>query len=140
MSQTTRKQALFFAIVGACAALTHFAVLVLLVQWGGMVPFWANPLAFVCAFCVSFYGHLSWTFRAHTVQGHWLPSLWRWLLSSIGGFLLNQSLFAAGLSVFGHDHYRSIWFVVTLLVTLMTFALAKFWAFRRPHSPQNTAS
>ena len=140
MSETTRKQALFFAVVGACAALTHFTVLVLLVQWGGIAPFWANPLAFVCAFCVSFYGHLSWTFRAHTAQGHWLPSLWRWLLSSIGGFLLNQSLFAAGLSIFGQDNYRTIWFVVTLLVTLMTFALAKFWAFRHPHSPQNTVS
>lgn len=140
MNRTTRTQALFFAIVGACAALTHFAVLVLLVQWGGIVPFWANPLAFVCAFGVSFYGHLSWTFRTHTAQGHWLQSLWRWLLSSIGGFLLNQSLFAVGLSVFGQDNYRYIWFVVTLLVTLMTFALAKFWAFRHPHSSQNTAS
>lgn len=132
MSASTQRQVLFFALIGVCAALTHLIVLILLVKQFHFQPLWANPIAFLCAFCVSFYGHMSWTFRTQRSDTRWLSSLWRWLLSSVGGFFLNQFLFVLGLKWLGSDRYVYIWFAVTAFVTLISFVLAKFWAFSSP--------
>lgn len=136
MSASTQRQILFFTLIGACAALIHLVMLVVLVRQWHIEPFWANPMAFLCAFGVSFYGHLSWTFRHDRAHGDWFSSLWRWLLSSVSGFVLNQILFAQGLRWLGPDRYIGVWFVVTALVTLFSFVLAKFWAFGRRQSSQ----
>ena len=59
-----------------------------------------------------------------------LSILWRWLFTSILVFLLNQLLFLLGLKLFGSEAYGVIWFVVTIIVTILPFILAKFWAIR----------
>ena len=132
MAQQTQisHQAAWFVLVGAAAAAVHFGILVLLVQWAGVAPAWANVAAFVVALCVSFGGHFCLTFRQPGQHRSWLRSLWRWLASSVGGFALNQLLFVVGLYWFGRHAYVPVWLAVTLLVTLATFALGKFWAFR----------
>lgn len=128
-SHSRIPQAVWFLMVGALAAAVHFFALLALVKWGGVAPAWGNVWAFALAFCVSFGGHFRLTFR-HS-RHSWLGSLWRWLASSAGGFLLNQFLFVLGLHWLGERHYAVIWLAVTLLVTLLTFSLGKFWAFRQ---------
>ena len=59
-----------------------------------------------------------------------LSILWRWLFTSILVFLLNQLLFLLGSKLFGIEAHGVIWFVVTIIVTILTFILAKFWAIR----------
>lgn len=125
-----RRQALWFLLVGASAAATHFAVLVLLVRWGGWSPAPANAAAFAVAFGVSFGGHFRLTF-ARTQRRGWRDSLWRWLAASLAGFGLNQALFVAGLQLFGQAAYAPVWLAVTVLVTVITFAAGRFWAFAR---------
>lgn len=128
------RQTLHFLLVGGSAAAVHFAVLQSSVVWLGFSPAWANAFAFCCAFAVSFSGHRHKTFKpAQGSSKPWQHSLWQWLLTSLGGFALNQSLFVLGLRLFGEAAYPFIWFGVTLLVTLFTFMLGKFWAFKHPN-------
>ena len=46
------------------------------------------------------------------------------------GFMANQGLFVLGLDWFGERYYMLIWLVVTGVITVMTFALGKLWAFK----------
>lgn len=129
------KQLVFFVLVGASAALTHFLGLLLAVQWLGIPAIWGNVFGFCCAFVVSFSGHLNLTFHQQqgknikTIAGH----LWRWLFTSLLTFVLNQLLFVIGIRYWSEQYYLLIWFIVTLIVTVMSFLLGKLWAFRQIH-------
>lgn len=123
-------QAAWFVLVGAVAAGVHFLALLFWVQVMLVTPAWANVWAFLLAFCASFGGHYRLTFRQQR-SASWWPSLWRWFVSSVSGFALNQLLFVVGLHMWGQGFYVWIWLLVTLLVTLLTFVLGKFWAFGR---------
>lgn len=125
------RQAAWFVVVGAAAAGVHFLALIAWVQWVHLPPAWANVAAFAIAFGVSFSGHYHLTFQSQCRGRSWGSSIWRWFISSALGFALNQILFVAGLHWFGQTHYRVIWFIVTILVTVLTFGLGKWWAFRR---------
>ena len=126
--KTFPVQGLWFCFTGSAAAATHFICLMALVDYVDLTPQLANPIAFIFAFLVSFLGHFRFTFRQ--ISQNLLTTLWRWLFTSILGFLLNQLFFLLGLKLFGSEAYGVIWFVVTIIVTILTFILAKFWAFR----------
>lgn len=136
-------QALWFLAVGASAALVHFLVLISIVNFTNISPSWANVGAFLVAFGVSFLGHFYFTFKQFNYPDkgckqsndqknttHYLPALAKWFGSSMLGFLANQSLFVLGMSYFGQHYYILIWLIVTGIITIMTFALGKFWAFK----------
>ncbi len=127
-----KQQAVWFLIVGATAALVHFLLLVVCVQLAHITPIWGNVIAFLFAFIVSFAGHFHLTFsnKDSSAKNDWLTSLPKWFASSVGGFLLNQGLFVLGIHWLGDKWYALIWFVVTAIVTVITFALGKLWAFK----------
>ena len=144
MTSALPRQAFWFTIVGATAALVHFVMLVLLVNVLSLSPAWANCGAFLVAFLVSFSGHFYLTFQYSSTSiseqsdsklppssASALQKLAKWFLSSVAGFLLNQGLFVLGLTWIGDRYYVIIWFVVTALVTVMTFLLGKLWAFKQ---------
>lgn len=137
-------QALWFLAVGASAALVHFLVLVSIVNFTTATPAWANVGAFLIAFVVSFCGHFYLTFKqsdhsnknvqhknnnSNSKKRH-LSALGKWFSSSAAGFIANQGLFVMGLRWFGEQYYIVIWLLVTGVITVMTFALGKFWAFK----------
>ncbi len=141
MTQSASQQALWFLAVGASAALVHFLVLVGVVKFTVLSPVWANVVAFLVAFIVSFFGHFYLTFQHSSVgkyssiptlnkKNEMLKTLAKWFTSSILGFLANQSLFVLGLNWFGERYYIVVWLVVTGIITVMTFALGKLWAFK----------
>ena len=142
-TNTTSIQALWFLAVGASAALVHFLVLVSIVKLTTITPVWANVCAFLVAFVVSFLGHFYLTFKSSVNEnGNNQPShanknsngplsaLGKWFGSSALGFMANQGLFVLGLRSFGEQYYILIWLIVTAIITVMTFALGKFWAFK----------
>lgn len=143
-TQSNSMQALWFLAVGAIAALVHFLVLVSIVNFTTATPAWANVGAFLIAFVVSFFGHFYLTFKqsdhsnknvqhknnnSNNKKRH-LPALGKWFSSSAAGFIANQGLFVMGLRWFGEQYYIVIWLLVTGVITVMTFALGKFWAFK----------
>lgn len=136
-------QAIWFLAVGASAALVHFIVLVSIVKLTTITPVWANVCAFLVAFVVSFLGHFYLTFKssvnengnnqpshANKNSNRPLSALGKWFGSSALGFMANQGLFVLGLRSFGEQYYILIWLIVTAIITVMTFALGKFWAFK----------
>lgn len=128
------KQGLLFLIVGSLTALVHFLSLIMLVQIFHHEPVFANVLAFLIAFIFGFIGHLKFTFHAVKPQVSWKVSLTKWFVSSLFGFALNQSIFTAGIIFLGQQYYMLIWLIATGLVTICTFVLAKFWAFKGKYS------
>lgn len=145
---SSSKQALWFLVVGASAALVHFLVLVGIVNITATRPALANIFAFLVAFIVSFMGHFYLTFRhsipdtitsntsqdkadtSYRAKTNTLQTLLKWFASSAAGFIVNQGLFVLGLNWLGERYYILIWLVVTAIITVMTFALGKLWAFK----------
>lgn len=117
-----------FLIIGSGAALTHFICLFLLVEYLEYQPAWANLLAFCCAFLVSFLGHFHITFSQINKQT-WSDAIVRWFIISITAFIMNQFLFVLAIHYIGENRYIIIWLSITIIITLFTFILGKFWAF-----------
>lgn len=136
MTKSVSQQALWFLVVGASAGAVHFLVLIAVVSFSTISPAWANVIAFLVAFVVSFLGHFYLTFRQNKAatetyyKNNTLNVLIKWFTSSLMGFFINQSLFVLGLNWFGERYYILVWLVVTGIVTVMTFALGKLWAFK----------
>lgn len=136
MTQSASRQALLFLAVGASAAGVHFLVLVAVVSVTTISPAWANVVAFLIAFVVSFLGHFYLTFNTNKPTSTTLKktttlqTLAKWFTSSVLGFIVNQGLFVLGLNWFGERYYILIWLIVTGIITIMTFALGKLWAFK----------
>lgn len=127
------REAAAFVAVGATATATHFLVVWLLVRGASLSPAWANMPAFWIAFCVSYAGHNVFTFAGRSQS---LPSsVLRWMAVSVGGFLLNQSLYMLALRWIQAVHYLVLLFFVTGIVTLMTYFLGKYWAFAASPTP-----
>ncbi len=132
ISQPASKQALWFLLVGGCAAGVHFLVLLGVVSLTTITPIWANAIAFLVAFIVSFSGHFYLTFNQAGLnkKNAMLPILAKWFASSAIGFAANQSLFVLGINWLGERYYLLVWFVITGIITVMTFVLGKLWAFK----------
>lgn len=135
LTQSASRQALWFLVVGASAAAVHFLVLISVVSFTTISPAWANVIAFLLAFIVSFLGHFYLTFNTSTTSSLYkdkpaLHTLLKWFASSVIGFAANQGLFVLGLNWFGERYYIFIWLVITAIITVMTFALGKLWAFK----------
>ena len=115
-----------FSLVGITALLVHWSVVLLLVLlgWGALQ---ANGYGFAVAFSVSYLGHRRWTFE--TVETAHSLSLPRFILMSLSGFALNETLFYLLLK-FTSLHYQLALFLVLGFVALVTFSVSKFWVFK----------
>jgi putative flippase GtrA len=117
---------LWFVAVGCAAALTHFIVFTLAshVMW----PDAANPVGFIVAFWVSFFGHRRLSFKDAGITAS--QSLPRFAVTALAGLAGNGLFFVAcyrGL----HWPPSLAWFVAAALAAGQTWVLSRFWAFRR---------
>lgn len=119
-------QLLRFGTIGSFAALVHFSVVVTLVSLTLMHPLFANIIAFLIAFQVSYFGHKYWTFDdiAQKAKTAWL----KFFTVAVLSFLLNEFLFFILLT------QTQLYYPIALLIVLMivppfTFILSKTWAF-----------
>lgn len=97
-----------------------------------ITPLLANLVAFLIAFIFSYVGHFFWTFRAQT-QGHTVHKAFayqlRFMTVAIIGLLLNSFAVWAVTEWLQLDYLFAL-VPMVFIVPLVTFALAKFWAFR----------
>lgn len=114
-----------FGCVGAVASAVHLAGVAALVPLG-LAPAWANPVAFLVAFQVSYYGHRGWTFR----QSGGAAAYRRLFVVALAGFALNEAAYVPLLKVTGID-YRVALGAILLVQAGVSFLLARGWAFRR---------
>jgi putative flippase GtrA len=115
----------WFVAVGSAAAAVHLAVVVLLVSGLGQLPLLANVLGWLVAFVVSFTGHWLLTFDK---RAPWWRAVRRFFTISLGGFLINESLYAVLLRLAGWRYDVLLAFVL-LAVAVITYLLSSRWAF-----------
>jgi putative flippase GtrA len=120
------RRPFFFALVGAAAALTHLAVVYLLVEFASWPPAQANVAAFCVAFLVSYMGQRRYTFGG---DAPWPHSMVRWGAVSVAAFALNQLMFTQALQHLPGQPYLLLLAAVTSLVAAISFLLGKVWAF-----------
>jgi len=121
-------QTLKFMTVGAIAALVHFLVVILLVEFFSLQPLVANFFAFLIAFCVSFTGQRLFTFSnsSKTIGQSLLP----YFVISLTSFICNELLLSLAIYLL-HLPYQPALILVLLIVAIGTFFSSKYWAFAK---------
>jgi putative flippase GtrA len=120
-------QLLKFGVVGlAATAVNSLVYLAALAR--GVAPLLANLLGFACAFALSFFGHLRWTFRQAGAPAR--GALLKFIATALGGLASNSFmtwLLTAVLQLPPASAVAAILFVTPVLV----FVLSRHWVFVR---------
>lgn len=129
------RQLARFGVVGVAAMCVHWLVVRLLVPIG-IAPLLANVIGFGIAFNVSYFGHRNWTFASDSAHrpspiAH-RDSFWRFLTVALTSFALNEVMYSMLLPFMDYSLALAI---VLVVVSVLTFALSKLWAFRHPPQP-----
>jgi putative flippase GtrA len=119
------SQMIRFGIIGVLAALTHYAIAVILTH-EVVAAAWSNLIAFIIAFWVSYFGHRYFSFNASNVSHQ--QTLPRFIFVALLGFMLNQTLLLFML------HFTTVAIAVGLpfiliLTAIFTFILSRQFAF-----------
>jgi len=115
-----------FGCVGVAATLTHFAVGLGLVGAGIATPFYANIIAFLTAFGVSYVGHRRFTFQSTTNHKTALP---RFFAVAAGGLILNQIIVYLVVNLLDQSYILALIIVVSI-VPVLIYQAGRFWVFR----------
>ncbi|OYY90704.1 MAG: polysaccharide synthesis protein GtrA [Methylophilaceae bacterium 17-44-8] len=124
--QTLKRSISWFLVVGAIAALVHYAMAVTLEGMYSVRPAWSNIIGFCAAFPVSYLGHRHFSFSGQSSSHQ--QALPRFLAVAILGFLANQTLVLLGLH-FTALPFWSLLALVMIVVAIGTYLLSKHWAF-----------
>jgi putative flippase GtrA len=121
------KGKLGFLFVGGSAAGVHYLVALLLNGVMAVEPGWANPLAFACAFPVSYVGHRLLSFPdSRAPHGQALP---RFAAIALSSFLGNQALMLGLVNGLGWPFWLALG-VALVAVAVSTYLLGRYWAFK----------
>jgi putative flippase GtrA len=118
-----------FGIVGLGATLVHVLAYAGLIELLALQPLLANALGFALSVNVSFVGHRHWTFGGAGAGGA-RRALFRFWAVALFGFALNSLFVQLVTGMARLPYYWSIPLIAGV-TPLATFALSKFWAFRR---------
>jgi putative flippase GtrA len=122
-----------FATVGVIGTVVDFSVLNLLVLGFGFTKFWANTCSFTAAVLSNFIWNRLWTFPESRERGL-IPQLVQFSLVSLGGYIINQTIFlgldSLVLHVWGTVGYNLAKAIATLVVLLWNFGINRIWTYR----------
>ena len=116
-----------YLVVGGLSTLTHFGVLILLVENLLLGVVLATGIAFTASLIVSFSLNYVYAFRSHTPV---VDSFFKFVLVSLIGLCLNVLVMEISVNQLGMD-YRLGYFVSIFFVTTSNFLLHYIWTFRK---------
>lgn len=122
-----------FGIVGILATTVHVFVAYLVVSLTGSLPQLANLFGFLCAFLVSYFGHLHYTFQPEFASDSYFR---RFLILSGLSFLTSASIVYFLTNTLGLD-FRWALAAMAVIVPGISFIVAKFWAFSAPEQDES---
>lgn len=115
-----------FTTTGAAAALTHYSIVMLLFKRNIALQY-ANLIAFLLAYWVSYFGHRIFTFKAqHIAHRQTLP---KFTLVAGLGFLFNESFLLLS-NLYFNAPVSTLVCVAIVLTSIVTFLLNRFFAFQ----------
>lgn len=121
----TLSQLIRFGVIGVIAAVTHYCIAIFLTD-NRLAAAWANLVAFVIAFWVSYFGHRYFSFDAGDVSHQ--QTLPRFILVAVFGFILNESLLLLMLHFTQISMALGLPFII-ILTAMFTFILSRQFAF-----------
>lgn len=121
----TLGQLIRFGVIGVIAAVTHYCIAIFLTD-NHLAAAWANLVAFVIAFWVSYFGHRYFSFDAGDVSHQ--QTLPRFILVAVFGFILNESLLLLMLHFTQTSMALGLPFII-ILTAMFTFILSRQFAF-----------
>lgn len=115
-----------FTTTGSAAALTHYSIVMLLFKRNIALQY-ANLIAFLLAYWVSYFGHRIFTFKAqHIAHRQTLP---KFTLVAGLGFLFNESFLLLS-NLYFSAPVSTLVCVAIVLTSIVTFLLNRFFAFQ----------
>ena len=118
-----------FACVGGFATITHYLTAIVAVEYFNLVVYIANIVGYICAVCVSYFGHSLLTFKQKLAPA----TLTRFIVGSISTVLLSQGLLYILDSHFAL-HPRISMAVTVLYILFQSYAINKFWVYKTTSS------
>jgi putative flippase GtrA len=127
MNPKDKNSVLLFTAVGLSATVTHLLVVFILVHSYAFPPLFANIIAFLVAFQISFIGHKYLTFSGlFTERSLQLP---HYFAVAMSAGIMNEFLYYLFLR-FTHLNYFISLIIVIGLVAVYTYILSRNWACR----------
>ncbi len=121
----TFGQLMRFGVIGVLAAITHYCIAIFLTS-NDIAAGWANLVAFVIAFWVSYFGHRYFSFDVGDVSHQ--QTLPRFILVAVFGFILNESLLLLMLHFTKISIELGLPFII-IVTAVFTFILSRQFAF-----------
>jgi len=121
----TMGQLMRFGVIGVIAAITHYCIAIFLTDHQ-VAAAWANLVAFVIAFWISYFGHRYFSFDAGDVSHQ--QTLPRFILVAVLGFILNESLLLLMLHFTKISIALGLPFII-IITAMFTFILSRQFAF-----------
>ena len=139
MKIETFRQIFKFGAVGITATSAHALIFISTLRLLGWPEQISNLAAFIIAFAISWTGNYFWTFRTDGWQtsgwqtGGWQTGGWqtvpRFVAVALSGYLLNALFVFIIITKLGWPDFYVL--PLMLLITpIMTFLLARYWAFK----------
>ncbi|GAB4222429.1 MAG: GtrA family protein [Francisella sp.] len=122
-----KKQISYFILIGILASITNFVIVWLLVEFNIFRPIFANFIAYIVAFNVSYFGHRFLTFST-TKQSH-KKAATQFFINVMIGLILNESIYYILLSYVKLQYLIAL-FITMGLVAVYTFIVSKFIIFK----------
>jgi len=121
----TLGQLMRFGVIGGLAAVTHYCIAIYLTDQQ-VAAAWANLVAFIIAFWVSYFGHRYFSFDAGDLSHQ--QTLPRFILVAVFGFILNESLLLLMLHFTKISIALGLPFII-VITAIFTFILSRQFAF-----------
>jgi putative flippase GtrA len=115
-----------FGVIGLLAAATHYVIAISLTGGDHVPAAWANLIAFVTAFWVSYFGHRYFSFDAGDVAH--TQTLPRFILVAVLGFVFNETLLLLMLRYTPITITVGLPFII-ILTAAFTFVFSRQFAF-----------
>ena len=116
-----------FLCVGLAASMLHLFVVFYLVSVKQMLPLFANVIAFLIAFQLSYLGHRHLSFANRADER--VLQLPHFFSVAVSAGLLNEFLYFLFLRFTPLNYFASL-IIVIALVSVYTYSLSKLWACR----------
>ena len=114
-----------FVLVGGFTVAVYSAVLVVLVEFGGVRPFIAAIPGFTAAAVVNYIGHYFLTFRSDESHKIAIP---KFVFLLISNFLLNVLLIWLLTEIF-FAHYIIAQFITLIACAIFSYVVQRIWIF-----------
>jgi putative flippase GtrA len=117
-----------YGIVGLLGTMLHFALLIMLVEWGGMHPIAGSAAGFIAVLIVSYILNVKWTFTDSSSQVR-MKQFVKYTVVSCSGLLLNTFIMYTAVEL-AHLPYLIGQCIITVLVPVHNYVLNRRWTFR----------